>query len=78
MHREPKTLILKGRMQYIATYRQSQDHIEMLFELIRRHGGYNNNPNVIQFKGIFKKNLHHLELKSSFLGNCIPLEKVSI
>lgn len=72
------SLILEGRMLYIATYRLSQDHIEMLFGLIRRHGGYNNNPNVIQFKGIFKKILHHLELKSSFLGNCIPLEKVTI
>lgn len=72
------TLVEGQRLQFIATYRLSQDHIEMLFGAIRRHGGYNNNPNVIQFKGIFKKILQHLEMKSSFLGNCLPLEDITV
>lgn len=72
------TLVEGQRLRYIATYRLSQDHIEMLFGTIRRHGGYNNNPNVIQFKGIFKKILQHLEMKSSFLGNCLPLEDMTV
>lgn len=72
------TLVEGQRLRYIATYRLSQDHIEMLFGTIRRHGGYNNNPNVIQFKGIFKKILQHLEMKSSFLGNCLPLEDITV
>ena len=45
---------------------------------MRKHGGYNNNPNVIQFKRIFKKMLNHLELRSGFSGNCIPLDSVPI
>ena len=65
-------------LRYIATYRLSQDHIEILFGIIRKHGGYNNNPNVIQFKGIYKKILNHLELRSGFSGNCVPLECVPI
>lgn len=70
------TLVEGPRLRYIATYRLSQDHIEMLFGAIRRHGGYNNNPNAVQLKGILKKNLQHLEMKSSFLGNCLPLEDI--
>lgn len=65
-------------LRYIATYRISQDHIEIFFGHIRRHGGYNNNPNVIQFKGIYKKLFNHLELRSSFSGNCMPLENFPI
>ncbi|KAJ8720540.1 hypothetical protein PYW08_006005 [Mythimna loreyi] len=62
------------RLSYISTYRLSQDHIEIMFGDIRRHGGYNNNPNTIQFKGIYKKMFNHLELRSAFTGNCIPVE----
>lgn len=65
-------------LRYISLYRLSQDHIEILLGIIRKHGGYNNNPNVIQFKGIYKKILNHLELRSGFNGNCIPLESVPI
>lgn len=36
----------------IATYNMLQDVIEMLFGRIRACGGFNNNPNVHQFKGI--------------------------
>lgn len=55
-------------------YRLSQDHLELFFGIIRRQGGYNNNPNVQQFQGIYKKALGHLELRSSLIGNCIPLD----
>ncbi|CAB3232330.1 unnamed protein product [Arctia plantaginis] len=59
-------------------YRISQDHLELLFGLIRKHGGYNNNPNVLQLRAAYKKMLSHLELRSSFTGNCIPLDNFSI
>ena len=36
--------------QYLLTYKLSQDHIELLFNKIRRCCGWNNNPNVLQFK----------------------------
>lgn len=37
----------------IATYNMLQDVIEMFFGRIRACGGFNNNPNVHQFKGIY-------------------------
>lgn len=59
-------------------YRINQDHLELFFGLIRRHGGYNNNPNILQFRAAYKKTLNHLELRSSFTGNCTPLDNYSI
>lgn len=52
--------------------------MESLFGVIRRQGGYNNNPNTIQFKALYKRIFNHLELRSSFSGNCIPLEHIPI
>lgn len=71
-------LIETKEIKYIATYRLSQDHLELFFGCIRQKGGYNNNPNVVQFKSAYKKLLNHLELKNSFRGNCVPLEKINI
>lgn len=68
----------KKLLNYISTYRLSQDHLELFFGLIRRHGGYNNNPNILQFRAAYKKTLNHLELRSSFTGNCIPLDNFTI
>ena len=36
--------------KHALTYKLSQDNIELLFNKIRRHSGWNNNPNVLQFK----------------------------
>ncbi|CAH2088433.1 unnamed protein product [Euphydryas editha] len=68
----------KKIMNYISTYRLSQDHLELFFGVIRKHGGYNNNPKVLQFRAAYKKTLNHLELRSSFTGNCIPLDNFNI
>lgn len=68
----------KKLLSYISTYRISQDHLELFFWLIRKHGGYNNNPNILQFRAAYKKILNHVELRSSFTGNCIPLDNFSI
>lgn len=65
-------------MNYMSTYRFSQDHLELFFALIRQHGGHNNNPTTEQFRGIYKKALRHLELRSSFTGNCLPIDNFSI
>lgn len=66
------------KIQYLSTYRLSQDHLELFFGCIRRHGGHNNNPNVIQFKAAYKKILANLELRDSFSGNCAPMDNFSI
>ena len=36
--------------QYVLTHKFSQDHIELLFNKLRQRCGWNNNPNVLQFK----------------------------
>lgn len=45
---------------------------------MRQHGGHNNNPTAEQFRGIYRKILGHLELRSSFTGNCLPMDNFSI
>lgn len=40
---------------YILTYKVSQDHIELFFNSIRACGGYNNNPNALQFRYALRK-----------------------
>lgn len=72
------SLIESKRMKYLSTYRICQDHIELFFGAIRMHGGYNDNPNARQLKGIYKKLLCHMELKSASSGNYVPLENISI
>lgn len=64
----------KGKMRYIMTYKFSQDHLEILFSCISSMGGFNNNPNAIQFSAAYKRLLHHNEIKSSAAANCIPLD----
>ena len=41
--------------KYILTYKFSQDHIELLFSCIRSRGGFNNNPNTLQFRTALKQ-----------------------
>ena len=36
--------------RFVLTYKFSQAHIEMLFNKIRRCCGWNNNPNIMEFK----------------------------
>lgn len=72
------TLVETNALKYISMYRLSQDHLELLFGVIRRQGAYNNNPNTRQFQGIYKKILGHLELRSSLSGTCIPLDNFKI
>lgn len=68
----------QSKLKYIATYRLSQDHLELFFSMIRKHGGFNNNPNAVQFKGAYRRALNHLSLKSGFTGNAVPLDNFPI
>lgn len=61
-------------MTEIPTYYLLQDVIEMFFGKIRSCCGYNNNPNVDQFKGAYRKLLANLEIKSSNFANCRAIE----
>ncbi|CAB4002143.1 DNA transposase THAP9 [Paramuricea clavata] len=56
-------------MNYILTYKFSQDHLELFFGAIRSSGGFNNNPTAEQFTAAYKR----LLLRSSIQGrngNC--------
>lgn len=56
--------------QYIPTYNLQQDVIEMFFGKIRACGGYNNNPNVHQFMGAYRKLLCKIKIEPPKYGNC--------
>lgn len=60
------------------SYKLSQDRLEILFSCFRAIGGYNNNPNCIQFSSSYKRLLHHNEVKSSAQANCVPIDSTSI
>lgn len=73
-----KLIESEKRLLYIPVYKLSQDHLEVMFSSIRMQGGFNDNPNVRQLKGAYRKLLCHLELKCLSTGNCVPLEDVAI
>lgn len=54
----------------IPTYSLLQDVLEMLFSRIRSCGGFNNNPNLQQLKGGFRKIQCNLRLDLSPNTNC--------
>ena len=70
--------LLESGMQYLMTYKVSQDHLELFFGKIRNFGGCNNNPTARQFAAAYKRILIHNDLKDVMTGNCIPLESVPI
>ena len=68
----------KPALEYLLTYRMSQDHIELFFSKIRSMGGFNNNPSARQFLAAYKRVLTHCEIQEVTRGNCVPLESVPI
>lgn len=64
----------KHLMTTIATYNLLQDALEMLFGRIRACGGFNNNPNVLQFKGAFRKIQYNMRMELSTSSNCRMFE----
>jgi len=60
--------------KYILTYKFSQDYLEILFSKIRSRHGYNNNPNVLQFKYAMRQILLRNEIRGSANSNCLHLD----
>lgn len=54
----------------ICTYNLLQDVIELLFGRIRACGGFNNNPNIQQFQGAYRKVQCNMKLDLSPGSNC--------
>uniref|UniRef100_A0A2S2P4E2 THAP domain-containing protein 9 n=1 Tax=Schizaphis graminum TaxID=13262 RepID=A0A2S2P4E2_SCHGA len=71
-------VVKRYEMSYILGYKLSQDHLEVFFSAMRSRGGYNNNPNSVQFKTAYKRLLVRHEIKSSEYGNCSVLDTCSI
>lgn len=65
-------------LTFIPLYKLGQDHIELFFGKIRSHCGNNDNPTAKNFIAAYKKLLVYCEIKDNGLGNCIPLEEISI
>ena len=62
--------LLATGSSYKPTYRFSQDYIEILFSCIRQKGGWNNNPNCLQFQGSLRRLLIENFVSASKVANC--------
>jgi len=60
-----------NKIDFLLTYKLSQDHLETFFSSIRRMNGWNNNPSAKQFKASYKKILHLVNVSVSLNANCI-------
>lgn len=58
-------------LQYLLTFKLSQDYIETFFSAIRSRGGFNNNPNAKQFESAYKRLLIRHEIKAFDTSNCL-------
>lgn len=71
-------LIKSKDLDFLLTYKLSQDHLEMFFLAIRSRGGFNNNPTALQFESAFKRLLVHTEVMTSSGANCVALDLTKI
>jgi len=71
-------LLKTGELNFILTYKISQNHLEMFFSAIRAKGGFNNNPTTMQFWAAYEKLLIHTELKTSEEANSTALDNTTI
>lgn len=65
-----KHILIEPCFKYLMTYRFSQDHLELFFAQVRRRHGWNNNPNVLQFKAAMKSLLVKNSIRASLTANC--------
>lgn len=70
-------LVIRYGMTYLLGYKLSQDHLEVFYRSMRSRGGFNNNPNAIQFWTAYKRLLVRHKIKGSEFGNCSPLDRAS-
>lgn len=60
----------------IPTYYLLQDVVEQFFGRIRAQNGFNSNPNVLQFKGAYRKLLCNIKVKPPETGNCRVFDRI--
>ena len=59
----------ENRLDYVTTYQFSQDLLEIVFSKIWGQLGWNNNPNILQFRYAWSL-LHKNLIEESLAGNC--------
>lgn len=64
-------------LEYLLSFKLSQDMIETFFSAIRSRGGWNNNPSSKQFESAYKRLLVRNEIQSSVHSNCLE-DKIDI
>ena len=64
-------------MNYVLTYKFSQDHLELFFGAIRSSGGFNNNPTAQQFTASYKRLLLRSSIQGQH-GNCQKRDQTDI
>jgi hypothetical protein len=70
--------VATNHLKYLATYRLSQDHIELTFNVVRSRGRWNNNPTVGQFRSAYRRLLMKHDIKPTKTGNAKPEQNDSI
>jgi len=65
-------------MNYLLSYKLSQDHEVVFFSVLRSWGGFNSNPNAMQFHSAYKCLLVRHQVDGSMYGNCSSLDRASI
>jgi hypothetical protein len=65
-------------LKYLLTYKLCQDHVELLFGLIRRRGGNNNNPTSQMFRWAYRAVLTHVGVVASAAANITPLDSTEL
>uniref|UniRef100_A0ABD2WYE5 THAP-type domain-containing protein n=1 Tax=Trichogramma kaykai TaxID=54128 RepID=A0ABD2WYE5_9HYME len=71
-------MFAEGHLDFLLTYKLSQDHLEMFFACIRKTGGFNNNPTAMQFKSAYRKLISHVSIKVPLTANCTPKDDTII
>lgn len=65
-------------IKYLLTHKLGQGHIETFFSKIRSKSGFNNNPDVDQFRSALKSLLMKQEITPSSKNNCLELDESTI
>jgi hypothetical protein len=58
-------------LDYLLTFKLSQDFLETFFCAVRARGDFNNNPNVLQFQSAYKRLLIRHEIRELENGNTL-------
>ncbi|KAL1513577.1 hypothetical protein ABEB36_002972 [Hypothenemus hampei] len=73
-----KEILQQPHHKYLLTYFFSQDFLEIYFSKIRGRHGFNNNPNVIQFRSAVRQILLKNAISTSPNANCNAIDNDAI